>query len=110
GVFQVAEPGQPIEAVVPCQKLDSLPIPDGNLILKIDVEEHELQVLNGAEALLKSGRIKVVYLDGYSSNLIPPLLQRHGFKFFDGRSLARAEQEVPPFSLLAIHASRLPAI
>ena len=110
GVFKVAEPGQPIEAVVPCQKLDSLPIPDGNLILKIDVEEHELQVLNGAEELLKSGRVKVVYLDGYSSNLIPPLLQRHGFKFFDGRTFTRSEHEVPPYSLLAIHHSRLPAL
>ena len=110
GVFKVAEPGQPIEAVVPCQKLDSLPIPDGNLILKIDVEEHELQVLNGAEELLKSGRVKVVYLDGYSSNLIPPLLQRHGFKFFDGRTFTRSEHEVPPYSLLAIHHSRLPAV
>ena len=110
GVFKVAEPGQPVEAVVPCQKLDSLPIPEGNLIFKIDVEEHELQVLNGAEELLKSGRVKVVYLDGYSSNLIPPLLQRHGFKFFDGRTFARSEHEVPPYSLLAIHQSRLPAV
>ena len=110
GVFKVAEPGQPVAAVVPCQKLDSLPIPDGNLILKIDVEDHELQVLNGAEALLKSGRVKVVYLDGYSSNLVPPLLQRHGFRFFDGRTFARSDQQVPPFSLLAIHNSRLPAV
>ena len=110
GVFKVAEPGQPVASVVPCQKLDSLPIPDGNLILKIDVEDHELQVLNGAEELLKSGRIKVVYLDGYSSNLVPPLLQRHGFRFFDGRTFARSDYQVPPFSLLAIHNSRLPAI
>jgi hypothetical protein len=96
--------------MIPCQKLDSLPIPDGNLILKIDVEEHELQVLVGAEELLKSGRVKVVYLDGYSSNLIPPLLERHGFRFFDGRTLARSDHEVPPYSLLAIHRSRLPAV
>jgi len=110
GVFKVAEPGQPVEAVVPCQKLDALPIPDGNLILKIDVEEHELQVLNGAEELLNSGRVKVVYLDGYSSTLIPPLLQRHGFRFFDGRTFAHSDHEVPPYSLLAIHHSRLPAV
>src|SRR6476469_6253383 len=108
GVFKVAEPGQPVEVVVPCQKLDALPIPEGDLILKIDVEDHELQVLNGAEQLLKSGRVKVVYLDGYSSKLVPPLLQRHGFRFFDGRTLVRSDHEVPPFSLLAIHTSRLP--
>jgi FkbM family methyltransferase len=109
GVFKVAEPGQPIEAVVPCQKLDSLPIPDGDLVLKIDVEDHELQVLTGAEGLLKSGRVKVVYLDGYSSKLVPLLLRRHGFSFFDGRTLAGSDTEVPSFSLLAIHRTRLPA-
>jgi hypothetical protein len=96
---------------VRCQKLDSLPIPpEGDLVLKIDVEEHELQVLAGAEELLKSGRVKVVYLDGYSSTLIPPLLKRHGFKFFDGRTMARSDAEAPPYSLLAIHQSRLPAM
>jgi FkbM family methyltransferase len=110
GVFKVAAPDEPGATMIPCQKLDSLPIPDGNLILKIDVEEHELQVLVGAEELLKSGRVKVVYLDGYSSNLIPPLLERHGFRFFDGRTLARSDHEVPPYSLLAIHRSRLPAV
>jgi FkbM family methyltransferase len=110
GVFKVAAPDEPGATMIPCQKLDSLPIPDGNLILKIDVEEHELQVLVGAEELLKSGRVKVVYLDGYSSNLIPPLLERHGFRFFDGRTLARSDHEVPPYSLLAIHRSRLPPV
>ena len=110
GVFKVAAPGQPVEAVVPCQKLDALPIPEGDLILKIDVEDHELEVLNGAEELLKSGRVKVVYIDGYSSKLVPPLLQGHGFRFFDGRTMARSEQEIPPFSLLAIHASRLTVV
>ena len=109
GVFKVAAPGQPVEAVVPCQKLDALPIPEGELVFKIDVEDHELQVLEGAAELFESGRVKVVYIDGYSSNLVPPFLQRHGFRFFDGRTLARADQEVPPFSLLAVHASRLPA-
>jgi FkbM family methyltransferase len=110
GVFKVVEPGQPGATLVPCQKLDSLPIPDGDLVLKIDVEEHELQALLGAEELLKSGRVKVVYLDGYSSDLIPPLLRRHAFKFFDGRTLARSETEVPPYSLLAIHETRLNAL
>jgi FkbM family methyltransferase len=110
GVFKVVEPGRPGATMVPCQKLDSLPIPEGDLVFKIDVEEHELQALLGAEELLKSGRVKVVYLDGYSSDQIPPLLQRHGFKFFDGRTLVRFDTGVPPYSLLAIHHTRLPAI
>jgi FkbM family methyltransferase len=107
GVFMVAGPGDTVAMTVPCEKLDSLPIPEGDLILKIDVEEHELQVLQGAEELLKSGRVKVVYLDGYSSKLIPALLQRHGFRFFDGRTFARSDHEAPPYSLLAVHCSRL---
>jgi FkbM family methyltransferase len=110
GVFKVVEAGEAGATMVRCQKLDSLPIPEGDLVLKIDVEEHELQVLDGAEELLKSGRVKVVYIDGYSSELIPPLLRRHGFKFFDGRTLARSENEAPPYSLLAIHQTRLAGI
>ena len=110
GVFKVGDPGQPGAVMVRCQKLSSLPIPEGPLILKIDVEEHELEVLNGAEELLQSARVKVVYLDGYTSKAIPPLLQRHGFRFFNGRTLVRSEHEVPPYSLLAIHHSRLRAI
>lgn len=110
GVFKVVEAGEAGATMVRCQKLDSLPIPEGDLVLKIDVEEHELQVLNGAEELLKSGRVKVVYIDGYSSELIPSLLRRHGFKFFDGRTLARSDSEAPPYSLLAIHQTRLARI
>jgi FkbM family methyltransferase len=110
GVFKVAAPGHPGAINVPCQKLDSLPIPEGNLILKIDVEEHELEVLVGAEQLLRSGRVKVVYLDGYTSKSIPSLLERHGFRFFDGRTFARSDHEAPPYSLLAIHHSRLPGV
>ena len=110
GVFKVVEPGQAGATMVRCQKLDSLAIPEGDLVLKIDVEAHELQVLNGAEGLLQSGRVKVVYLDGYSSELIPPLLRRHGFKFFDGRTLIPANGEAPPYSLLGIHHTRLGSI
>ena len=110
GVFKVVPAGGAGATMVRCQKLDSLPIPEGDLILKIDVEEHELQVLTGAEELLKAGRVKVIYIDGYSSELIPPLLRRHGFRFFDGRTLAPSDDEAPPYSLLAIHQTRLPAI
>lgn len=110
GVFKVVQTGEAGATMVRCQKLDSLPIPEGDLVLKIDVEEHELQVLTGAEELLKSGRVKVVYIDGYKSELIPPLLRRHGFKFFDGRTLARSDNEAPSYSLLAIHQTRLSGI
>jgi FkbM family methyltransferase len=110
GVFKVVAAGEPDATMVRCQSLDLLPIPEGDLVLKIDVEGHESEVLNGAEELLKAGRVKVVYIDGYSSQLIPPLLRRHGFRFFDGRTLARSGEEAPPYSLLAIHETRLSAL
>ncbi len=110
GVFKVAAPGQ-TEGVtnIRCERLDALTLPPGDLVLKIDVEGHELQALEGAAGLFAQQRIKVVYLDGYESDSIPGLLRGHGFVLFDGRTLARCEQTVADFSLLAVHQSRLGA-
>lgn len=109
GVFKVAAPGRTCGVTrIACERLDSLTLPAGNLVLKIDVEEHERPVLEGASGLLERERIKVIYLDGYGSSAIPPLLQRHGFVFFDGRTLAPCAGDLPDFSLLAVHQSRLP--
>jgi hypothetical protein len=90
-----------------CERLDRLDLPAGDLVLKIDVEDHELPVLEGASGLFERGRIKVVYLDGYSGDAIPPLLRNYGFSFFDGRALERCTGDVLPQSLLAIHQTRL---
>lgn len=104
GVFKVSEAGA---VKIRCERLDALQLPAGDLVLKIDVEAHELPVLQGASQFLEAGRIKVVYLDGYSGDAIPPLLREYGFSFFDGRTFARCEGDVLPQSLLAIHQSRL---
>jgi FkbM family methyltransferase len=108
GVFRVAAPGR-TDGVrnIRCERLDALELPPGDLVLKIDVEDHELPVLEGAAALFAQERVKVVYLDGYRSNTIPSLLRGHGFQLFDGRTLASANAGVPEFSLLAVHRSRL---
>ncbi|MGI9087942.1 MAG: FkbM family methyltransferase [Chthoniobacterales bacterium] len=108
GVFKVAAPGER-EGVtkIHCDRLDALPLPAGDLVMKIDVEDHELPVLEGAAGLFAAERIKVIYLDGYRGESIPPLLRGHGFALFDGRTLARVTDEVPAFSLLAVHQSRL---
>lgn len=42
-------------------------------MLKIDVEDHEREVLEGAAFLLRSGRVKAVYMDGYRDKSIPDL-------------------------------------
>ena len=108
GVFKVAEPGRDNGvSKIPCDRLDALPLPPGNLVLKIDVEGHELPVINGAAGLFADNRIKVVYLDGYGSAEIPAILRGHGFEFFDGRTLEPCPAGAPDYSLLAVHGSRL---
>lgn len=91
---------------VPCRTFDSLALPAGDLVVKIDVEGHELQVLRGAEQTLSAGRVKVLYVDGYSSSDVPQLLRDRGFRFYDGRTLQPFGDTAPPYSLLAIHSSR----
>ncbi|HST29345.1 MAG TPA: FkbM family methyltransferase, partial [Chthoniobacterales bacterium] len=109
GVFKVAPPGQHNGLInIQCERLDALPLPPGDLVLKIDVEEHELPVLNGAKRLFDEQRIKVVYLDGYGSKTIPDLLRAQGFVLFNGRTLEPCPASVPDFSLLAVHRTRLP--
>ena len=109
GVFKVADArnGNSLTSVQ-CDRLDALALPTGDLVLKIDVEDHELQVIEGASRLFEENRIKVVYLDGYRATEIPARLRNYGFVLFDGRTLERREDSPPEFSLLAVHQSRLP--
>lgn len=108
GVFKVAEPGHTNGvSQISCERLDSLPLPAGDLVVKIDVEGHELPVVKGASRLFDEQRIKVVYLDGYGSPEIPALLREYGFDFFDGRTLEPSPAGPPDYSLLAVHRTRL---
>lgn len=108
GVFKVAEPGHTNGiSRIPCERLDALALPPGDLVFKIDVEGHELPVLKGASRLFAEQRVKVVYLDGYSSSEIPALLRDYGFEFFDGRTLERCPAGAPDYFLLAVHRTRL---
>ncbi len=107
GVFKVTTEIDGKMAKIPCERLDALSLPAGALVLKIDVEDHELPVLEGAARLFEAGRVKVVYLDGYGSKAIPDFLRARGFELFDGRTLVPCRESVPAFSLLAVHQSRL---
>jgi FkbM family methyltransferase len=91
---------------LPCRRLDSLELPQGDLVLKIDVEGHELEVLRGASAFFEAARVKVIYIDGYSSSKVPELLRENAFRFYDGRTLEPANGNAPPYSLLAVHQTR----
>jgi len=108
GVFKVVDRAATKAMTIRCERLDSLPLGDGDLVVKIDVEEHEWPVLQGATGLFEHERIKVVYLDGYSDGRIPDFLRERGFTLFDGRTLTRCDGEAPR-SLLGIHHSRLPS-
>lgn len=83
-----------------CERLDSFEFP-GRLAMKIDVEGHEYDVLEGAEALFAEGRVKVVYVDGYGDDTrVPEFLTRHGFSLYDCLTLEPATEKV--FNLLAV--------
>jgi hypothetical protein len=66
--------------------------------MKIDVENHERQVLEGATGLFDAGRVKAVYLDGYADPGVPHFLVERGFALYDGLSLAPG----PATTLLAV--------
>lgn len=83
GDFKLA--GKTVE--IACQRLDAFALPGNSLVLKIDVEGHELAVLQGAEGLFAAGRVKAVYLDGFKDEAVPDFLRARGFVAFDGRSL-----------------------
>lgn len=72
---------------VRAMRLDDVPIEGDSIVMKIDVENHEAEVLSGAQRLLASGRVKAVYIDGYADARIPDLLRALQFTLFDGRTL-----------------------
>jgi FkbM family methyltransferase len=84
--------------------LDSVPIEGDSIVLKIDVENHEAEVLNGARRLLHSGRVKAVYVDSFADKVIPEMLCSLGFELFEGHTL---ERKGSASSLLAIHSRHL---
>jgi FkbM family methyltransferase len=106
GVFSITSPGR-AEMEIDCERLDALSLPPSDLIVKIDVEGHELPVLRGASGLFDNQRIKVIYIDGYSDDAIPGFLRARDFTLFDGRTLVPCGSEAPRHSLLGVHRTRL---
>ena len=106
GVFKIVDSAAAHTMKIRCERLDSLPLNGNDLVVKIDVEEHEWPVLQGASALFQSEQIKVVFLDGYSDQRVPEFLREKGFTLFDGRTLTRCDGERPR-ALLGVHQSRL---
>lgn len=106
--FGVAEPGganrlggRTVQVVA--KRLDAIDLFGNSLVLKIDVENHERQVLEGASGLFDAGRVKAVYLDGYADAAVPRFLIDRGFALFDGRSLEPGSSP----NLLAIRSDKI---
>ncbi len=90
GVFGV--PGGPFQAgamlKVPAKRLDSCSFEGDSLFLKIDVEGHELEVLEGANGLFKQGRVSGVYVDGAKKEQgCLEFLRKHRLAAFNSHSL-----------------------
>jgi FkbM family methyltransferase len=88
---------------VAARRLDGMDIEGSSLVMKIDVENHERQVLEGAAGLFDAGRVKAVYLDGYADPAVPRFLTERKFSLFDGRSLKSG----PSPTLLAVRSDKV---
>ncbi len=91
---------------VECKRLESIPLEGATLVIKIDVEGQELEVLKGAESLLRNGRVKAIYLDGYTKPAVLDFLRRHDLTIYDGRTLA--PYDGASHSVLAVNSAALP--
>ncbi len=103
GVFSVAgstaTPGAK-RVVVRTRRLDECSIDGDSLVVKIDVEGHEKQVVEGMQGLFEAGRVRAVYVDGFSDPTLPAHLVARGFRLLDGRTLLPAEGAC--YALLAL--------
>jgi FkbM family methyltransferase len=85
-----------------CRRLEDLAIQSNSLVMKIDVEGHEWEVLQGAIGLFQANRVRALYLDDFKDSRIVPFLDAYEFRFFNGRTLEPATDQTR--HLLAIKA------
>lgn len=93
------------ERLVPGITLDELLQATGRApaLVKIDVEGHELHVLEGARTLIARHRPKLyVEVSGETAGAVGTLLREHGYRFFDGDAEDERPTTEPAFNCLAI--------
>jgi FkbM family methyltransferase len=79
--------------VCQCRRLDDLVIQGRSLVMKIDVEGHEWEVLQGAIGLFQANRVRALYLDDFKDARIVAFLDQYEFRFFNGRTLKPATDQ-----------------
>ena len=90
---------------VPCKRLDSCAIPGAKIFLKIDVEGHELEVLEGATGLFQEDRVFAVFIDGAAKEVeCLAFLSTRGFSIFNAHDLK--SYRLGDFRVLALKSDR----
>ena len=79
---------------VPVRKLDTIVSGCDPLLIKIDVEGLELQVLKGADEILKSKSLLAVIIETFGKNNLDKQMSKYGFKPFTYNPFNR---EISPF-------------
>lgn len=93
---------------VPSRRLDSYTFEGDRLFLKIDVEGHELEVLEGAGRLFDQGKIAGVFIDGARKEReCVDFLRRHRLVVLNGHSLE--PYQPGGFRMLGLRAKQLEA-
>src|SRR5258708_39102353 len=77
-------------------KVDAVPLDKyladhDDIIMKIDVEQHEYEVLIGATRAIKEGRVRAIMIDGFperTADLIHQLMTTNRFAVFNVRDLS----------------------
>jgi FkbM family methyltransferase len=83
-----------------CVPLSAIEVPEGSIVLKIDVEGQEYEILLGARKYFENDVVKAVYIDGFDDPQVISFLVGFGFDLYDGQTFERTDGRV--FSLLAI--------
>jgi FkbM family methyltransferase len=93
GDFGVRRPGRPARGralAMDARPLDEFAAKYDNMVVKIDVEGHELEVLSGMRSMLADRRVKAILLDDFersNEDKIIALLENAGFRLINGNTL-----------------------
>lgn len=102
---------QLVRRSIPCRRLDEFAPFRGPVLLKLDVEGHELEVLKGAEAALATTEVIVSEVSvaprnerGYSFGEFMSAIEAHGFAMIDIAEISALRQGGPVAYIDAVFA------